>query len=143
MQLGAVTYNVIKDWDLDTLIAKLGELGYAAIELRTGHKHGVEPALGAAERRAVAQKFERGKVRLLSYGSTCEFQSPDAQVRRKNIDDAKAFINLAHDTGALAVKVRPNGIPRGATVETTVPLIGAALREVGDEGAKKGVEIWV
>lgn len=143
MQLGAVTYNVIKDWDLDTIIAKLGEFGYAAVELRTGHKHGVEPALGAAERRAVLQKFERGKVRLLSYGTTCEFQSPDAQVRRKNVEEAKAFINLAHDTGALAVKVRPNGIPKGATVEATVPGIGAALREVGDEGARKGVEIWV
>src|SRR3954470_10357291 len=84
MQLGAVTYNVIKDWDVDQIIAKLRELGYAAVELRTGHKHGVEPAIGAAERRAVAQKFERGQVRLLSFGTTCEFQSPDPAVRQQN-----------------------------------------------------------
>jgi hypothetical protein len=63
MQLGAVTYNVIKDWDLDQIVAKLGEIGYEAVELRTGHAHGVEPSIGVAARRAVAAKFERSKVR--------------------------------------------------------------------------------
>jgi sugar phosphate isomerase/epimerase len=144
MQLGAVTYNVLKDWDLDQIIAKLSDLGYAAVELRTGHKHGVEPALNAAERPAVAQKFERSKVRLLSYGTTCEFQSPDPAVRRQSIELAQKFIDLAHDTGALGIKVRPNGFPAsGANREETIANIGAALREVGDRGARKGVEIWM
>src|ERR671926_9736 len=106
MQLGAVTYNVLKDWDLDQIVGKLGSLGYTAVELRTGHKHGVEPTLSAAERRAVAQKFERSKVRLLSYGTTCEFQSPDAAERKRQVEIGKQFVELAHDTGAWGVKVR-------------------------------------
>lgn len=144
MQLGAVTYNVIKDWDVDQIISKLRELGYAAVELRTGHKHGVEPTLGANERRAIAQQFERGQVRLLSFGTTCEFQSPDPAIRQQNIDQAIRFIDLAHDTGALAIKVRPNGFPKtGATEAETIATIGASLRKVGDEGMKKGVAIWM
>jgi hypothetical protein len=41
MMLGAVTYNVLKNWDLETIITNLEKLGYEAVELRTGHKHGV------------------------------------------------------------------------------------------------------
>ena len=51
MMLGSVTYNVLKDWDLETIITNLEKLGYAAVELRTGHKHGVEPSISADERR--------------------------------------------------------------------------------------------
>jgi sugar phosphate isomerase/epimerase len=143
MLLGAVTYNVCKDWDLETLIAKLEEARFEAVELRTTHKHGVEPSLSAAEREKVRLRFQRSKVRLLSYGTVAEFHSPDAAVRRKHIDDAKAFIELAHDTGAWGIKVRPNGIPAEVPKETTIANIGAALRELGDYGAGRGVEIWV
>ena len=45
MLLGAVTYNVLKDWDLETLIKNLEAAGFEAVELRTGHSHGIEPAL--------------------------------------------------------------------------------------------------
>src|ERR1044072_6431669 len=76
-QLGCVTYNLLQGMDLDTLIANIEKTGLAALELRTGHKHGVEPSLGAAQRTAVRERFQKSKVKLLSYGTTCEFQSPD------------------------------------------------------------------
>ena len=72
----------------------------------------VEPSINAAERERVKNLFERSKVRLLSFGSTCEFQSPDPAERKRQIETAKAFIELAHDTGAWGVKVRPNGLPK-------------------------------
>src|SRR5689334_5358277 len=143
MMLGCVTYNVIQDWDLDTIVRKLPELGYEAVELRTGHKHLVEPTIGAADRERVKNLFERSKLRLLSFGSTCEFQSPDEAERAKQITTAKAFIDLAHDTGAWGVKIRPNGISKGSTVEDTVPRVAEALRTIGDYGAGRGVEIWM
>ena len=143
MLLGAVTYNILKDWDVETIITRLEAAGFEAVELRTGHKHGVEPTLSAAERSQVAKRFERSKVRLLSYGSTCEFQSPDANVRRQQVAIGKQFIDLAHDTGAWGVKVRPNGLPAGVPQEATVQNIGAALRELGDYAGGRGVEIWL
>ncbi len=141
--LGCVTYNVLKDYDLETLIAKLEEAKFQAVELRTGHKHGVEPTLSAAERVRVRQRFEASKVRLLSYGSTCEFHSPDPAVRKKNVEIGKTFVDLAHDTGAWGVKVRPNGLPKEVPQETTIQNIAAGLRELGDYGQGKGVEIWM
>ena len=143
MQLGAVTYNVLKDLDLESLIRILESTGLAAVELRTGHKHGVEPSLSPEERMRVRQRFEHSSVRLLSFGTTCEFESPDQAVRAQQIALARQFIDLAHDTGALAVKVRPNGIPRNATLEETIRNIGNSLHEVGDAGQAKQIEIWL
>jgi len=143
LHLGCVTYNLLKDWDLETIIRKLKEAGYEAVELRTEHKHGVERTLTSDQRKQITARFQKSKVRLLSYGSTCEFQSPDAEVRRKQLEIGKQWVDLAHDTGAWGVKVRPNGIAPGETVESTVPRIAECLRELGDYGQGHGVEIWM
>src|SRR5690349_8697017 len=82
-QLGCVTYDLLKDVTLESLIQILESAGIAAVELRTGHKHGVEPSLNAPGRELVRARFQRSKVRLLSYGSTCEFQSPDEAERQR------------------------------------------------------------
>src|SRR4051794_11998970 len=76
--LGAVTYNTLKDFDVETIIRVLEGAGFEGVELRTTHKHGVEPSLGAEERTRVRRRFEKSKIRLVSYGTTCRFQSPDA-----------------------------------------------------------------
>ena len=143
MLLGAVTYNVLANMDLETVIRTLETAGFDAVELRTGHKHGVEPGLNDAERAKVKERFDHTKVRLLSFGTTCEFQSPDEAERKKQIALAKDFIGLAHDLGALGVKVRPNGLPKGVPRETTIRNIAAGLREVGEHGYVHGVEIWM
>ena len=142
-KLGLVTYNLAKDWDIPTLIKNCEATGFEAVELRTTHKHGVEPSLSIQQRAEVKASFAGSKVRLLSLGSVCEFHSPDQTVVRKNIDECKRFIELAHDIGALGVKVRPNGIPKEVPEEKTIAQIGAALRECGETAKPAGVEIWV
>ena len=142
-QLGCVTYNLLKDMDLETIIKTLEATGFAAVELRTGHGHGVEPSLSAQDRARVRARFERSKVRLLSYGSTCEFQSPDAAERRRQLETGKAFVDLAHDTGALGVKVRPNGFPPGVPHEITIKTIASGLRELAYYAEPRGIEIWM
>ena len=143
MQLGCVTYNVLKDMDVETIIKTLEAAGFAAVELRTEHKHGVEPSIGAEERQRVKDRFARSQIRLLSYGSTCEFHSPDPAVRRKQVEIGKQFVDLAHDTGAWGVKVRPNAFPKEVSRETTIQNIGTSLRELGAYAQGRGIEIWL
>ena len=111
--------------------------------MRTTHKHGVEPSLTAGEREKVRGRFTRSKVRLLSLGTTCEFHSADAKVRREHVEEAGRFIDLAHDLGCWGIKVRPNGFPEGVPERVTLQRIGESLRECGELGERKGVEIWV
>lgn len=141
MQLGLVTYNWGKDWDLPTLIKNCQETGFRGVELRSTHKHGVEPTLSAAQRAEVAKRFADSMVELVSLGSACEYHSPDPAVVKKNIEETKAFIHLSHDCGASGVKVRPNGLPPEVPVKKTLEQIGRALREVAEYGAGYGVEI--
>jgi sugar phosphate isomerase/epimerase len=142
-KLGLVTYNLAKDWDVPAIVKNCEATGFEAVELRTTHKHGVEPALNKEQRAEVKNRFAGAKVRLLSLGSTCEFHSPDQSVVGKNVDECKRFVELAHDIGAIGVKVRPNGIPKEVPEDRTITQIGAALRECGDFAKDFGIEIWV
>jgi len=142
-KLGLVTYNLAKDWDIPALIKNCAATGFEAVELRTTHKHRVEPALSKEQRVEVKNRFAGTKVRLLSLGSVCEFHSPDQSAVRNNIDECKRFIELAHDVGAIGVKVRPNGIPKEVPEDKTISQIGAALRECGEFAKGAGIEVWV
>src|SRR5688572_20711403 len=68
--LGLVTYNVAKDWDLPTVLKICKASGIAAVELRTTHKHGVEPTLSAAERKDVKKQFADSGIVCWGAGST-------------------------------------------------------------------------
>ena len=112
LKLGTVTYNIAKDWDVPTIIKNLTEVGMDAVELRTTHKHGVEISLSPAARAEVRKRFEDSPVKIGGLGTTCEYHSPDPAVVRKNIDETKEWVKLAHDLGSSSVKVRPNGLPK-------------------------------
>src|SRR5438105_14211672 len=99
MQLGLVTYNWAKDWDLPTIIKNLQVAGWKGVELRSTHAHGVEPTLSESERKDVAKRFADSGIVLVGLGSACEYHSPDPAVLKKNIEETKAFIHLAHDCG--------------------------------------------
>lgn len=142
-KLGTVTYNVPKDWDLPTLLKVCKATGVAAVECRTTHKHGVEPTLTAAQRTEVKKQFAGSDVVFWGCGSVCEFHSDKPEVVKKNIEDCKEFIKLVHDLGGTGVKVRPNGVPKGADEAKTFDQIGKALAECGKEADNFGVEIWV
>ena len=141
--LGLVTYNLARDWDIETIIKNCEKTGFAGAELRTTHKHGVEPAISKQKREEVKKRFANSGVRLVSLGTTCEYQSPDAAVVEKNIEETRRWCELAQDLGCLGVKVRPNGFPRGMAHEQTLEQIGRALARCGDVARDHGVEIWM
>ena len=132
-QLGIVTYNIAKDWDLATILSRLEKLGYEGVELRTSHAHKVEVNLTKAQRDEVRKRFEDSAVQLAGLGSAFEYQAADPAVVRKNIEGTKEYVRLAHDIGSPGVKVRPNGIPRGADLDATLRQIGRALHEIGED----------
>jgi sugar phosphate isomerase/epimerase len=142
-QLGIVTYNIAKDWDLPTILAKLDKLGYEGVELRTTHAHKVEVNLSKAEREDVRKRFNDSPVQLAGLGSAFEYHAADQAVVRRNIDGTKEYVRLAHDVGAPGVKVRPNGVPKGVDLDPTFRQIGRALHEIGDDAADFGVVIRV
>jgi sugar phosphate isomerase/epimerase len=141
MKLGMVTYQLGAGWDLDTLIEKCGRLGFEGVELRTTHKHGVEPAISSAKRLEVKVKFENSPVELVGLGSCCEYHSSDPAELKKNMEMTREFILLAHDVGAGGVKVRPNALPPGIQRGKTVEQIGVSLGKAAEFASGYGVKI--
>lgn len=141
LKLGTVTYNIAKDWDVPTIIKNLTDTGFDAVELRTTHKHGVEIALSPAARAEVKQQFEGSAVKIGGLGTTCEYHAADPAVMRKNVEETKAWCQLAQDIGSPSVKVRPNGLPKDVPEEKTLEQIGKALAECGHAARDHGVAI--
>lgn len=143
LKLGLVTYNWGKNWDVPAIIRNCEATGFAGVELRSTHKHGVEITLDAQQRRDVKQRFADSDVELVGLGSACEYHAVDPAVVKKNIEETKQFVKLCHDVGGGGVKVRPNGLPKERSVAETVAQISKSLNEVGRFAADYGVQIRV
>lgn len=143
LHLGMVTYNLAKEWSIDTIIHNCAEAGWEGVELRATHAHGVEVSLSKAERADVKTKFGDSSLRLLGLGSAFEYHAVDPDELKSNIEGTKEYTILAKDVGAGGVKVRPNGLQRdaGVPVEKSLEQIGKALAECGNFARDYGVEI--
>ena len=143
MKLGMVTYLWGAKWDLPTLIKNCEQTGFAGVELRSTHAHGVEVTLSESERKEVRLRFADSPVKCVGLGSACEYHSPDSKVVRENIELTKKFVVLSHDVGGSGVKVRPNRLVAGEDRDKTIQQIGVALRECGEFAAGYRQEIRV
>jgi len=143
MKLGLVTYLWAKDWDLDTIIKNCTESEVLAVELRTEHAHGVQPEISKAAREEVKKKFADSPVICLGPGTNQEYDDPDPEILKKNIEGTKEFILLSHDIGATGVKVKPNDFHEGVPHEKTIEQIGKSLNEVGKFAGDHGQQIRV
>ncbi len=143
MILGLVTYNLGKDMTLPELLENCAKTGFGAVELRTTHAHGVELSLGPAERAEVKARFADSPVVLWGLGTTCEFDSPEQGRLQAQIDEARRWLELAHEVGARGVKVRPNNLHDGVEPAQTCHQIGAALGELGPHAQAAGVSLYL
>jgi sugar phosphate isomerase/epimerase len=141
LKLGLVTYQWGKDFSLAELLEVCEQAKYSGVELRSTHKHGVEPSLNATQRAEAKKRFADSPVALVGFGSACEYHASNPAVVQKNIDETKAFIDLSAELGGTGVKVRPNGLPQDVPVEKTLEQIGNSLRIVGEYAAKANQQI--
>ena len=143
LKIGTMTYNLAKDWDIETIIKNCTETGFQSVELRTTHKHGVEVTLSPAERAAVKKRFKESALETISLASGFEYHYPEQDKLRKSIEGTKEYILLARDIGATGIRVFPNAVPEGVPDEKTLKQIGKALAEVSEYAHQYGVEIRV
>lgn len=141
MAYGLVTYMWGADWDLPTLLTNCEQTGVLGVELRSTHKHGVEPSLNKQQRAEVKKRFDASPVTLLGPGSNERFDNPDPAVVKKAIEASKAFIVLSHDVGGTGVKVKPDRFWPDVPREKTIEQIGNALNELGEFAAGFGQQV--
>ena len=143
MQLGLVTYQWGRDWDLPTLITNCEKTGLLGVELRTQHAHGVETSLSKNERLEVKKRFADSPVTCVGYGSNFEYHNVDQSKVKENINDTIEYLKLCKDIGATGIKVKPNGLPPEVPKEKTIAQIAASLNECGKAASDMGQLIRV
>ena len=141
IRYGLVTYQWAKDWDLPTLIENCTKAKVFGVELRTTHKHGVEPNLTDTERADVRRRFANSPVKFLGIGSNERYDSPDPATVKKAIEATKAFIELSHDVGGSGVKVKPDSFHKEVPREKTIEQIGMSLNELAEFATGFGQQI--
>ena len=143
LKIGLMTYNLGKDWDIETIIKNCTETEWKSVELRTTHKHGVEVTLSPDERKEVKKRFENSALETISLASAFQYHSPDRSELKRNIEGTKEYVKLARDVGATGIRVFPNAFVDGVDKDKTMEQIGKALAEVASFGNDYGVEIRV
>lgn len=143
MRFGLVTYLWGQDMDLSTLLTTCEKAGIDGVELRTQHKHAVEPELSSHERSEVKKRFADSPVTLVGYGSNAQFHESDPAKVKANIELTKKYIHLMHDCGGSGVKVKPNGFSPDVSREKTIEQIGRSLNLVAQYAADYGQQIRV
>jgi len=143
MQLGLVTYQWGKDWDLPTLITNCEKTGLLGVELRTQHAHGVETSVSRNERLEVKKRFADSPVTCVGYGSNFEYHNVDQSKVKENIKGTIEYLKLCKDIGATGIKVKPNGLPPEVPKEKTIAQIAASLNECGKAASDMGQLIRV
>jgi sugar phosphate isomerase/epimerase len=141
MAFGLVTYMWGADWDLPTLLKTCRETKVLGVELRTTHKHGVEPSLDERQRMETRKRFADSGVTFVGIGSNERYDQPDKTQLAKAIEATKEFIRLSHDVGGTGVKVKPDTFHKDVPREQTIAQIGKALLELGEYGEGFGQQI--
>ena len=138
---GLVTYMWGAEWDLPTLLENCVKTKVLGVELRTTHKHGVEPSLDEKQRVDVRQQFADAGVTLVGIGSNERYDHPDPAALAKAVAATKDFIRLSHDVGGSGVKVKPDSFHKDVPREKTIEQIGKTLNELAEYAAGFGQQV--
>ena len=130
MRLSLLTYNLGKDFSLDKLIEVSEKCGYDGLEFRAGvGPHGVELTATPEQRAAIKARMAARRVAIAGIGTGCRYESLDAAERRRQVEETKAYLDLARDVGAPRIRVFGNAFPKGADRDAVVKNVGDCLRE--------------
>lgn len=133
------------DWSFVQIVDFAQKHGYQGIEVR-GLKRQMDLTLcpefstEAARTNAVALMKQKG-LSFVGLGSSANLHLPEGGEREKNLAEARRFIDLAQQLACPYVRVFPNAFPKEVKKETTIDLIVAGLRQLGEYAHHRNVMV--
>lgn len=133
------------DWSFKTIIDFAAKNNYNGIEIR-----GIQKQLdltkcsefsNAGNINASIRLVEEKGLKFVDLGSSAEMHHADAAERQKNLDEAKRFIDLAHQLNCPNIRVFPNDFPGNQERNATIDLIVKNLLELGDYAKGSNVRV--
>jgi sugar phosphate isomerase/epimerase len=133
-------------WPWNTVLDQAAALGYSGIELR-----GLEGQMDLTQRpefapsrlAAIRKDLEAHDLVITDLGASSRLHERDPRIREAQLDEARRFIDLAHNLGAPWVRVFPNAYFPDEPHDATLHRIGETLAELGRFALGSGVGVLV
>src|SRR3954453_23802374 len=133
-------------WDWNTIIRNTSSWGFAALELR-----GIQDQMdlpkcaefSASRLKATLQDLSAAGLKISDLGASAQMHEPDPAKRAKHMDEARRFIDLAHQLRTPYVRVFPNQFIPGEDRQVTFARISDGLHQLGEYAGPAGVTIIV
>jgi sugar phosphate isomerase/epimerase len=133
-------------WDWNTIVRNTSQWGFAALELR-----GIQDQMDLPKCAEFTGDRLKGSLADLSaaglavsdLGASAQMHEPDPAKRARHMDEARRFIDLAHELRAPYVRVFPNQFIPGEDKRVTFARISDGLHQLAEYARPAGVTIIV
>jgi sugar phosphate isomerase/epimerase len=133
-------------WDWNTIVKNASQWGFAALELR-----GIQDQMDLPKcaefsgTRLQGTRHDLAAVglKISDLGASAQMHEPDPAKRARHMDEARRFIDLAHQLEAPYVRVFPNQFIPGEERRVTFDRISSGLHELGEYAKGAGVTVIV
>jgi len=83
------------------------------------------------------------KHHIATVGASCNLHTVDPQERKKNLEEAKRFIDLAHEFKCPYIRVFPNNFPKDEEKNATMDRMAKGLLELADHAKGSNVSVLI
>jgi sugar phosphate isomerase/epimerase len=133
-------------WDWNTIVRNTSSWGFAALELR-----GIQDQMdltkcaefSGTRLKGTLQDLSAADLKISDLGASAQMHEPDRVKRAKHMDEARRFIDLAHQLHSSYVRVFPNEFVHGEDKQVTFARISDGLHELGEYARPSGVTVIV
>lgn len=131
-------------WTFSQVLQHAATNNYQGIEIR-GIKGDLDlpnnPLFSASNIAQTKREIADSHRKIVNLGSSANMHFIDAKKRQSNLDDAKKYIELAHQLACPFIRVFPNDLPKDQDEKATVDTIIKSLIELGDFAKNSGVKV--
>jgi sugar phosphate isomerase/epimerase len=132
------------DWTFEAILNFAVTNGYNGVEIRGIQKEMDLPKCAEFSKENIAatrKLIEAKKLKIVDLGSSAGMHYADPVERKKNLDEAKSFIQLAQQLKCPYIRVFPNNFPKEQERNETIDLIIKGLLELGNYAKNTGVTV--
>jgi len=140
MRVSFTTYSA-PTWSLDRHIAVATATGCDGLELRNLDGQPIDPAMPGDRRSAIADAVANAGLEICVVGSGSRFAFPSADERRREIERAIAFVELADAWHAPIVRVFGGNYDPGPSDDEVNGWVAESLREVAVAADAHGIRL--
>ena len=133
------------NWPLEKIVSFAKNNRYDGLEIRGIQRELNLPNLSYFNSKeaitATIKMVKDNGLSIVDLGSSAALHYRDETERKKNIDEAKKFIDLAAQMNCPFIRVFPNDFPADQDKNTTIDLIAKGLLELGDYANNTNVSV--